>query len=169
VIYLLDSRVKKWFSHYFVQCLLAGITIAIILTFLNLITEAVIVAALGASTFIVFAMPGKVIARPRNLIGGHFIGVICGSLSFFWLRAKYGDYALASDSFFYIFLVALTVTLSIFFMCITNMEHPPASSTALGLIVHGCQWRTVVFILLSVSLLAVAKHLLRNYLKDLIE
>jgi CBS-domain-containing membrane protein len=42
----------------------------------------VIVAALGASTFIVFAMPSSATAEPRRLIGEHAVGLFSGALCY---------------------------------------------------------------------------------------
>ncbi|MCJ7769012.1 MAG: HPP family protein, partial [Dehalococcoidales bacterium] len=57
-------------KNYIIQSLMALAVLLIILSFVEVLTEAAIVAALGASTFIVFAMPRSITARPRRLIGG---------------------------------------------------------------------------------------------------
>lgn len=74
---------------YALQSLLAAITVVIILVFLDILAEAAIVAALGASTFIVFAMPKSGTAQPRKVLGRHAVGVISGSLCYLvvlWAR-----------------------------------------------------------------------------------
>ncbi len=157
---LFDSNLRKFFFNYIFQSLLAGISIAVILCFINFITKAAIVASLGSSIFIVFAMPKRITARPRNLIGGHLAGVISGIIFSFIANAR--------GVFPHIFCAAAAVGLSIFLMCITNTQHPPASGTALGLIAHQWDTGTIGFILTSVVLLAVIKYGLRNYLKDLL-
>ena len=165
---LIDDKVRKYYLHYILQCFLAGITIAIILLSLNLFTQEAIIAALGSSVFIVFAMPKNVTARARNLIGGHTIGVICGVLCSWLLSLRFNGQTLVDDKFFFIFFIALGITLSIFVMCLTNTEHPPASGTAMGLIIHKFVFGDIVFILAGVVLLALIKYLLRNMLRDLL-
>ena len=80
---LIDKNFRKAPIYYVVQSLLAAIAIWAILHFVGVLTRGAIVAALGASTFIVFAMPGSVTARPRRLIGGHIVGLFCGFLCYF--------------------------------------------------------------------------------------
>ena len=63
---------------------------------------------------------------------------------------------------------ALAVGLSIFLMAITNTEHPPAASTTLGVVAHAWSYQIVIFVLLCAICLAVARRLLRRYLKDLV-
>ena len=84
-MHALDKRLKADWRRYLFQCLLAFLALIAILYFLDLFTEAAIVAALGASAFIVFAMPNSVTAQPRNVIGGHIMGLIAGSICYFAL------------------------------------------------------------------------------------
>ncbi len=160
---LFNNNLREFSFNYIFQSLLAGISIAIILCFINLVTKAAIVASLGSSVFIVFAMPRRITARPRNLIGGHLAGIISGIILSFVANARFME-----GAFPRIFCAATAVGLSIFLMCITNTEHPPASGTALGLVAHQWDAGTIAFILTSVVLLAVIKYGLRNHLKDLV-
>ena len=113
-------------KSYIVQSLLAVVAVAIILYFVEVLTHAAIVAALGASAFIVFAMPHSITAQPRRLIGGHIVGLLSGTFCYYaFLSGPLGK-LITGWEFTTLFVYALAVGLSIFLMAITNTEHPPA-------------------------------------------
>ncbi len=166
-IHLIDKSFRQAPKSYIIQSLLATVTLVIILTFVEVLTHAAIIAALGSSVFIVFAMPHSVTAQPRRLIGGHVVGLLSGSLCYYvFLTGPLGQLA-ANWEFMLWFVSALSVGLSIFIMTVTNTEHPPAAGTALGIVAHEWSYQIVVFILLAVISLAVIRRLLRSYLRDL--
>jgi len=80
---IFDKKLKKYFPNYMLQSLLATITLTIILYFENIFTRTAIIASLGATTFIIFAMPEYTTAQPRKVIGGHIIGIIVGVFCFY--------------------------------------------------------------------------------------
>jgi CBS-domain-containing membrane protein len=166
-IHLVDKTFLKKPGSYIIQSLLAVIAVAVILYFVETITQAAIVAALGASSFIVFAMPKTVAAEPRRLIGGHITGIVCG------LVCYYGCYTSPTETFFnsneiiHWLPAAFAVGLSIFLMTIFNFEHPPAAGTALGIVAHEWTWETIVFIVVFAINLAIIGILLKKYLKNL--
>jgi CBS-domain-containing membrane protein len=129
-----------------------------VLLFLN-IEHAVVIAAIGASAFIVFVMPDNVTARSRNIICGHIIGFCVGSLC-----------ALIPQSSPWCSIIAysLAVGLSIFIMLITTTGHPPAAATALGIAIMGFSLHAVIAVITSVVLLALAHHFLKPFLKQLV-
>jgi len=165
-MHIIDKNFRKAIPNYVLQSLLAMITLVIILVFLDVLAEAAIVAALGASTFIVFAMPNSVTAHPRNVIGGHIIGLITGSICYY-IFISATDLSISED-FLYLLAAALCVGLAIFLMVITDSEHPPAAGTALGIVVYGWTAWTVVFVLIFAAMLCLAKYLLRRWLRDLV-
>ena len=166
-MHIIDESFIRTPKSYIIQSLLAVVIVTIILYFVEILTHAAIVAALGASTFIVFAMPRSVIAQPRRLVGGHIIGLICGSICYFaFLTGPLGKLC-TNWGFIAWFACALSVGLSIFLMTITDTEHPPAASTALGIVAHGWSYPIVIFVLLSAIGLAIGRRLLRSRLKDL--
>jgi CBS-domain-containing membrane protein len=71
---IIDKKVRKNIFNYLFQCLLATAILAIALLFLNVVTETALIASLGATAFIVFAMPKTYASSPRRLIGGYTIG-----------------------------------------------------------------------------------------------
>jgi len=80
---IFDRKLKKYFPNYILQSLLATIALTIILYFENIFTNTAVVASLGATTFIIFAMPKYTTAQPRRVIGGHIIGIIVGVFCFY--------------------------------------------------------------------------------------
>lgn len=166
-MHLIDKSFVRAPKRYIIQSLLAIVVVAIILYFVEVLTHAAIVAALGASAFIVFAMPHSITAQPRRLIGGHIIGLISGSVCYFaFLTGPLGK-LVNNWEFTTLFVYALAVGLSIFLMVVTDTEHPPASGTALGIVAHAWSYQVIIFILACAIGLAVVRRVLRGYLRDL--
>lgn len=156
----LGGKFKILWKNYIVQSLLATITLLIVLLFISIERHAVIIASIGASAFIVFAMPRSITAKPRNLIGGHLVGLLCGSLL---------TLISSQSSDFRSFLsYSLAVGLSIFIMVATDTEHPPASGTALGIAIEGFSFGIAFTVVISAIILSIVHHLLRSFLKDLV-
>ena len=154
----LDARFRPHWVSYVIQSVLA--TAAVLAALAALRQQNLVVAAsLAATAFTVFAMPGNVTARARNVVGGHIIGLIFGCL--FALLSP--DSGLGRDG-----LYALAVGSSMFTMAITNTEHPPAAGTALGVVIAGFSARVVLGVVVGVAILAVIHQGLRPFLRDLI-
>jgi len=156
------SRLAKDFrilwKNYVLQSLLATISIFIVLLFLSL-QHAVVIASIGATTFIIFTMPNSIAAKSKNVIGGHLIGFTCGALSTL----------IPHTSFLTTITVySLAVGLSILIMVIMDLIHPPASGTALGTAMTGFSYEALTAVIISTVLLSLIKHILNPYLKDLV-
>lgn len=151
-------ELKAHWRNYLFQSLLATITLFVILLFLSL-ENAVVTASIGATAFIVFTMPSSITAQPRNVIGGQLIGLFFGSACAFIPHAHW----LSS-----IFVYSLAVGLSILAMVILDMEHPPASGTALGFAITGVSWEVGTALAGSVFILSIAHKLLEKQLRDLV-
>jgi CBS-domain-containing membrane protein len=145
-----------WKSYVWQSCL-AALTIFLVLFFLNL-EHAVVIAAIGATAFIVFAMPDDVTAKSKNIIGGHLVGFFAGSLCALIPQPSPWCSMMA---------YALVVGLSIFIMVVIDTEHPPAA-TALGLGIMGFSLNAAIAVVTSVVLLALAHHFLKPFLKNLV-
>ncbi len=155
-----DGMLKEFSMHwknYVLQCMLATATVWIVLMLLQL-RNAVIIASIGATAFIIFAMPRNIVARSRNVLGGYIVGIVCGSLC-----SLIPHEALVSSSLVY----ASAVGLSIFIMVVIDTEHPPASGTALGFAIEGFDQNVVITVMASVLILSLARHLFKKYLRDL--
>lgn len=151
------TKFKLWWKHYVFQSLFATLAIFIVLVLLRL-HNAVIIASVGASAFIIFAMPNYITAKPWNVIGGHVVGLLSGSLF-----ALIPHSALLSSAIIY----ALAVGLAIFVMVVIDTEHPPAAGTALGTAIAGFSLNVAIAVIVSAILLSLAHHFLKRSLKDL--
>lgn len=49
-------------------------------------SDLLVLASLGSTAFIVFALPETSAARPRNVIGGHLAGLVSGALIVFFFE-----------------------------------------------------------------------------------
>jgi CBS-domain-containing membrane protein len=83
-----------------------------------------VLASMGASTFLLFVVPHSPMSQPWPVVGGHFISSIIGVAC-----AKYiGNPALAT---------AVAVSLSIFAMHWLQCLHPPSAATAMIAVLGG--------------------------------
>jgi CBS-domain-containing membrane protein len=151
------EELRLFWKNYILQSLFAAVTLFLVLLLLSL-EQAVIIASIGATAFIVFAMPQNITAQPRNVLGGHLVGTLCGCLC-----ALIPHHSFLSCNLVY----SLAVGLSIFIMVVTDTEHPPASGTALGLAISGFSFSVVTAVLTSGILLSLVHYFCKPYLKDL--
>lgn len=150
----LTRKFKKLWKYYIIQSLLAATVLFIIILILGT-DKMVVTSALGATSFIVFAMPKSVSAKTRNVIGGHLVGLASGGM-FYFIQLPYSlEYA-------------LVVALAIFLMVALDVEHPPAAGTALAVIINEVSLDAFITIMLSAVLLSQCRYYLRHYLKDLV-
>ena len=63
---------------------------------------------------------------------------------------------------------SLSVGITILFMVVLDVEHPPAAGTALGMTLIAYSSTSATAILISVLCLAVIGHIVKPFLKDLI-
>ncbi len=155
-------ELKTHWKYYVIQSLAATITIFILFMLVSIQKKPVIVASIAATTFIIFAMPGYITAKPRNVIGGHVIGMICG-----FLIPAVPLHHLVPQSVSVSLLYALAVGASIFLMVITDTEHPPAAGTALGVAIAGFSIKITLTILICVVVLSSVHYIFRDWFRDL--
>jgi len=152
------KELRLFWKNYVFQSLLATLVIFIVLLSLSMRDDAAIIASIGATTFIVFTMPDYITAKPRNVIGGHLVGLACGSLG-----ALVPHHSLVTAAS----LCALAVGLSIFIMVVTDTEHAPAAGTALGVAIKGFSLNVTIAVLASAVILSLIRRLAKHRLKDL--
>jgi len=165
---LFDRKFRKNIHRYIFQCILATLTILAVLFFLDVLTETAIIAALGASAFVVFAIPTSYSSDPRRLIGGYMVGIIVGMICFYISTMFPASNFFTNTEMSLIIFGAIAVGVAIFIMAITNTEHPPAAGIALGLVINSWSWMTIVFILCAIIWLSGVRKALKPYLMDLI-
>ncbi len=148
------DKFKRLWKYYILQSLLATIAIFILAIVLGK-DKMVVLSAMGATAFIVFAMPKTVSAKTRNVIGGHLVGIAVGTVFFFTSMPFFIEYPLA-------------VGLAFFFMVALDVEHPPAAGTALAVVINEVSLDVFITIMVSAAVLSLCHYHLRRFLKDLV-
>lgn len=147
------EKFKKLWKFYTLQSILAAITIYIIAIIFS--DSVLIIASMGATAFICFALPKAASAQTIHVIGGHVTGLACGAIFALTPLPLPLEFALA-------------VGLAIFIMVAIDVEHPPAVGTALAVVINEVELSGAIAIMLSVLVITQCRYLLRNVLKDLI-
>jgi len=150
----IDEKFKKLWKYYIWQSFLAAVALFIIVLALDK-GKMVVISAMGATAFIVFAMPNAISANSKNVIGGHLVGLILGMI-FFFIDIPY----------FYEF--PLVVGIAIFVMAALDVEHPPAVGTALAVLINEVSTEVLFIIIAAAVILSVCHYYLRHHLKDLV-
>lgn len=161
---ILDPGFRAAPRQYVAQCGLAFLTIAGLIAFFGTVAEGVIVAAVGSSAFVVFAMPHRTTAQPRRLIGGHVAAMAVGLICSVPLRLAW----LPGDGLGTSVVAGASVSAAIFTMVITDTEHPPAAGNALAFSVLDVDVVHVVVTLGTILTLALIRRLLAGWLRDLV-
>ena len=168
VMRFLDAKLTRNKLRYVAQCLLAALSIFVVLLILDAKSNAAVLAALGASSFIVFTMPNERVSRSRYLIGGYAVGIVAGFLCFHLSQLPFWEKISLVPPLSSALFSALAVGLAIFLMVITDLEHPPAAGVALGLVLNEANQRTILVVLIGIILLVLIKRVIRPLLIDLL-
>ena len=163
-----DRQFSKNKLRYLLQCVLATISAILVLTVLNTIDNKVVIASLGASCFIAFCMPHHRASRPRFLIGGYIVGIAAGTLCYWLAKVPWPDSLGLLQSHSDVIFGGLAIGLAMFGMVVTNTEHPPAASLALGLVLGEWQLLTVGIAMVEIVMLCILKKLLKPVLINLL-
>jgi CBS-domain-containing membrane protein len=150
----ITNKFKKLWKYYLLQSLLAAATLFVLVSVLGR-QRMVVISAMGATAFIVFAMPTTVSAQTRNVIGGHLVGLACGAIFYFTPLPYFLKYPLA-------------VGTAIFLMVTLDVEHPPAAGTALAVVINEVSLNAFIVIMTSAVVMSQCRYYLRYFLKDLV-
>ena len=165
-IRLFDEKFKSNKEKYIIQSLLCGIAVGMALVFFDVVRQPMIIASFGASGFIAFTMPHRPIASARHLIGGYVIAIIVGCLMHA-LTVLPIEHDLTQIAL-HIIASIVVVTLAMFIMSVTNTEHAPATSIALGLVINDWTYVTVARIMVGILIIVLVQRLTRNWMMDLL-
>jgi CBS-domain-containing membrane protein len=157
---------REDFKRYALQCGLAGLVVFVLLLVLDAVTQTVLIAALGASAFIAFAVPRSLHSGPRHMIGSYVVGILAGSLMS--TLATLINVSPTADHAVMIIFGAIAISLAMFTMVVTRTEHPPAAALALGLVLNEWSLLTLVVVLSGIVGLSIIKQLVLPALLDLI-
>lgn len=132
-----------------------GLMMAISQYFLQPVHLSLVVASMGASAVLLFALPAGPLSQPWPLVGGHLISAFVGVSCAHWIP----DVVLAS---------ALAVAGSLLAMSLSRSLHPPGGATALSAVVTSATGLGYQFlltpVLLNVMVLLVYALLVNNLL-----
>jgi CBS-domain-containing membrane protein len=152
-ISIIDNKFYKNPKPYIIQSTLAALFLAITFYLIWSINH-VVVAGIGSTTFILFALPENRANTPRNIIGGHTVAMLIGvAFSFIPNNVVAGSCAVGA---------------AILIMTMTDTEHPPAASTALGTAVETFNAELLVFVVIATTLLVLFQRSIRKHLIDLV-
>ena len=146
---------------------MAAVSVLVVLLFLDSVKQTVLIASLGASAFIAFAIPCSQYSRPRYLVGGYLIGMIIGCTSFL-LASWLAEMAMLEMHEAQIVFGAFAAGLAMFLMVVTDTEHPPAASLALGFVLNEWDALTVLVVLIGIVALTSIKEVFKPRLMDLL-
>ncbi len=152
-------------SVTFAEKLRAGLAGGIAILWLGLLIEflphghfpLLILASMGASTVLLFAVPHSPMAQPWNFVIGHLVAALAGWFISYALK----DVVLAA---------AIAVGLAILFMHLLDALHPPGAATALALVVSSTQfhlmglaWVALIF-MVNIGVLLLLALIINNLL-----
>jgi CBS-domain-containing membrane protein len=164
---LFDAQFREYRAQYFKQTAMATVSMLGVLLLLDLVDQTVLIASLGASTFIVFSMPHTKRSRPRYLVGGYIVGAIAGcSLSL--LADRLDNFGLADPRLVHVVCAALALGLAFLIMVVTDTEHPPAAALALGFVLNEWDTFALLVVLCGIVLITAIKESIKSRLRDLI-
>ena len=163
----IDPKLKGHARAYVAQAALATVALLIALSVVDLLANAVIIAAIGSTAFILFVTPSNVMATPRHVIGGHAVCLATGAIFFGLVQSSTGQSLIDSAPFLFDLAAAMAVGLGILMMALTNTEHGPAAGTALGMVVIDVTWELMVVFVASVVAMSMVHQMLRHRLRDL--
>ena len=138
-----------------------------LLLVLDAVTQTVLIASLGASAFIAFAVPLSLHSSPRHMIGGYVVGILAGG-SMSYLYTSLGVSVPFVENAAMIIFCALATSTAMFVMVVTRTEHPPAAALALGLVLNEWNMLTIGVVLAGIVGLSLFKRLVLPLLMDLL-
>ena len=169
---IFDPKLKQRPGRYLAQVSLATLSLVVLLWAAELLSgaavpQAVLVAAIASTAFVLFISPRRDNARPRRVIGGHAIALTIGGALAAFTGTPWGQDLVSDVPMLFAVYAAGGVGLSMLAMAATDTEHGPAAGTALGVVAHSFSWALIGFVAASVLVLAAVHGLLRSRLENL--
>ena len=165
---ILDPKFRRNYVRYIAQCIAATIFIFFVLVVLDVLTQTVLIASLGATAFISFTMPHIESSKPRYLIGGYAFGILVGvavSVLVGWLQIEHGA---GMERLIVVSGAAVATGLAMFLMVVTDTEHPPAAAVALGFVLNSWDLRAIVVVLIGVTCISMLKETYKHRMMNLL-
>lgn len=155
--FVIDTKFDRYtWKHYILQSAIAAV--ALYAAFMiPMIDEPILIAAIGSSSFIIFAMPESETANPKNVLGGH---LACGLLGLLFFHLNSTILPISAT-------IALAVGTAIFVMVVLDIEHPPAGGTVIFLVLNPMV-EALVALLLLCAIISTISVILHPYMIDLV-
>ena len=151
---VVGGKFRKLWKYYVMQTMLAAAALFATIVIVGQ-DASVVIASMGATAFICFALPKSASAQTRNVIGGHLIGLLSGMLFTFV------EWPVALE-------FSTVGGVAIFLMVALDMEHPPAVGTALAVRMQEVDLRIAGAILIGALVISQIRYYLRHRLRDLL-
>ncbi|MFC6978900.1 HPP family protein [Microbulbifer taiwanensis] len=119
----------SWVSH-----------MSVALDFIDVSTGYFLVASMGASAVLLFAVPHGALSQPWSLAGGHLISAFIGVSCQFWFSGS-------------LWVAGLAVGLSVCAMYYLRCIHPPGGATALTAVIGGAEVQSLGYDFLLIPVL----------------
>ncbi len=162
-----DARFRDHWPQFICQSLMAMGSMLLIMLLLDRVQQTVLIASLGASSFIAFSMPHKPDSAPRYLVGGYLVGMLAGCLLSL-AEAPLVEYGVIGPRTVEIICAAIALGLAFFIMVITDTEHPPAAALALGFVLNEWDLFALVVVMSGIVMITVIKEGTKEKLIDLL-
>ena len=111
-----------------------------------------LIASFGASAVLLYGVPDAAMARPRNVLGGHFISALVGISCYQLLGATW-------------YAMTLAVTFAIILMLLTGTAHPPGGATALVCVLEHASYSFICLPIMTGALILTLCARLVNRLR----
>ena len=148
------TKFRTLWLAYLLQSMLASVVIMVIVLAVGQ-KASVVIASMGATAFVCFALPKSASAKTRNVVGGHLVGLLSG-IAFWYVPWPYWlEFSVAAG-------------LAIFLMVALDVEHAPAVGTALAVRMQQVNLQIAITIMLGALVISQARYYLRRYLRDLL-
>ena len=162
-----SGNFRGLYKNYLFQSLIILICVGAVL-FLEDLLSGIIVASIGASSFIIFITPHTNGSRTKNIVGGYVFGSIAG-VAFGFLRSRVPG--IAPEPYVQLLTVlicAAAAAATTFLMISFNLVHPPSAALAIGVCAGPQRLVTAATAIISVIILCAARKGLGKRLKNLI-
>lgn len=162
----LDEKFINNYKMYVLQAAIAGCAVTAALFLFDVVNQPVIIASFGASAFIAFTMPHNTFSNSRHLIGGYACGVLVGCLMHYLTVLSLEGYLVQTA--LHVLSAGLAVIIVMLLMTVTNTEHAPATSLAVGFVINDWSPYTVLFIMIGITVISAVQRILRPVMIDLV-
>lgn len=151
--------------HSFRAAVLSALGLSFIALIGAIVHQPLLFPSLGPTIFVITLAPNEPIARFRNIIIGHGVGIISAliTIPLIGMIQHQLSHSEMSIQLSYGLAAALAVSLTILLQVIIRALHPPAAATTMLLVLCGVKsdWPTIMFVMGSVIFVAFYGELIR--------